>query len=546
MPFPSNLRRTVAAKHPSARYRFSSFELQLDERRLLASGAPVAIGPRAFDLLTVLVERAGHLVTKDELLERAWPKVIVEEAALQMQISSLRKILGRDAIVTVTGRGYRWTPETSCVLADDVPSDARPAHNLPQPLSSFVGREAQVSELKGLLNSSRLLTLVGSGGCGKTRLALRVAAEVVDRYPDGIWLVELAALSKPPLVSMALGHVLGLQEESGRTWIQTISAQLVSRNLLIILDNAEHLLPACADVAYALLSACPGISMLVTSRERLGIIGETAYRVPPLSVPRHPRATPEQVAESEAGRLFIDRARLQHPRFAITADDSPALASICRRLGGIPLAIELAAARTRQMPVQEVCRRLDQRFELLTGGSRVALPRQRTLRSLIDWSYDLLNSAEQELFRRVSVFSGGCTLEAVVSVCAGDGIEEQQVLELLTSLTDKSLLLARECVGETRYEAPETVRHYARERLCKDGGAPAWLLQRHFDYMHDLAQRAESRLASDDRHLWLARLEVEQDNLRAALAWSRVNDGSLRDGLHLASCLVLACTWANP
>jgi non-specific serine/threonine protein kinase len=525
-----------AVKLP-VRYQFSRFELQPNERRLLDAGVPVVIGPRAFDLLVALVERAGHLVTKGELLERVWPKVIVEEAALHMQISSLRKALGRDAIVTVTARGYRFALEAARVDVEKVSGKTSPTHNLPQPLSTFVGREKQVLELKTLLRRTRLLTLMGSGGCGKTRLAMHTAAELMGEYPDGIWLVEFAALADPQLVPDAVARVFGLKEQSGKALVQTIADHLASKNLLMVLDNTEHVLEACAQVSHAVLSACPELRILVTSRERLGIVGELTYRVPSLSVPESGQgATPEKVAQYESARLFIERAQFQQPRFIVTPENAPALASICRRLDGIPLAIELAAARVRLMPVEEVSRRLDQRFDLLTGGSRTALPRHRTLRSLIDWSYDLLNGSEQALLCRVSIFSGGWTLAAAESVCIGDGIDEKDVLDLITSLADKSLVYSSQVRGETRYEPLETVRHYARDRLW-DRGEESRLSRRHFDCMLALAEHAESRLKSGDQQVWLEHLETEHENLRAALLWSCANDGSTTDGLRLASSL---------
>ena len=527
----------MSAATPPVRFLFASFELQPDERRLLDAGVPVAVGPRAFDLLVALVERAGHLLTKDELLERVWPKVIVEEAALQMQISALRKILGRDAIVTVTARGYRFALEATCVGVEDVSGKAALTHNLPQPLSSFVGREKQILELQGLLRGTRLLTLMGSGGCGKTRLAMHIAAELRGEYPDGVRLVEFAALADPQLVPDAVARVFGLKEQSGKALVQTITDHLVSRNLLMVLDNAEHVLEACAQLSHALLSGCRDLRILVTSRERLGIVGELTYRVPSLSMPDPEQPnTPEQVAQYEAARLFIERAQLQQPRFIVTPENALALASICCRLDGIPLAIELAAARVRLMPVEEVSRRLDQRFDLLTGGSRTALPRHRTLRSLIDWSYDLLSGPEQELLCRVSVFSGGWTLDAAEGVCAGHGIDEREVLDLLTSLADKSLVHARDARGETRYELLETVRHYARDRLW-ERGEEARLSRRHVDCMLALAEQAESRLTSGDQQVWLERLETEHENLRTALSWSCANDGNTTDGLRLASSL---------
>src|SRR6266478_8426081 len=426
---------SVTAASSPISYRFGRFELQPDKRRLLTSGAPVDVGSRAFDLLVVLVERDGHLVTKDELLERVWPKVVVEDNTLQAQVSALRKILGPEAIATISGRGYRFALELTFAGAESV----LPKHNLPQHLTSFIGREKEIAELKDLLGTARLLTLTGAGGCGKTRLALQVAGDLLQFYPDGIWLVELAALAEPGLVPQTVASVLGLKEQSGESLTQTLAKHLASRHLLLMLDNAEHLLAACAQVADAALRQCAKVVILVTSRERLGVAGELTYRVPSLSVPDPKQdATPEELSKYESARLFVERARLQRPHFAVTTQNAPALASVCHRLDGIPLAIELAAPRVRSMSVEEVNRRLDQRFSLLTGGSRTVLPRQRTLRSAIDWSYDLLNEAEQALLCRVSVFSGGWTQEAAEQVCSGECVDDVETLDLLTSLADKN------------------------------------------------------------------------------------------------------------
>jgi non-specific serine/threonine protein kinase len=527
----------MAAAALPIRYRFARFELQPNERRLLEAGEPIAVAPRAFDLLLALVEHAGHLVTKDELLERAWPKVIVEEAALQMQVSALRKILGRDAIATITGRGYRFALVVARVGAEPTVSATGLKHNLPQQLTSFIGREKQLSELEGLLGRTRLLTLTGSGGCGKTRLAMQMAANLTGAYPDGIWLVEFAALADPALVPHAVAQVLGLREQAGKHLTQTIAEYLASRHLLMVLDNAEHVLEAGAQLADAVLRASAKLNILVTSRERLGIVGELTYRVPSLSAPGpEQKAAPEQISAYESARLFIERAQLQQPQFVVTAENATALASICHRLDGIPLAIELAAARARSMPVEEVSRRLDQRFDLLTGGSRTALPRHQTLRSLIDWSYDLLSGAEQALLCRVSIFSGGWTLEAAEQVCVGEMVEGKHLLDLLTSLVDKNLVWAKERRGATRYGLLETVRYYARDRLS-ERGEETKLTRRHFDYSLALAEAAEAKLLGEEQRVWLERLDSEHDNLRAALAWCCTADGSATDRLRLASAL---------
>ncbi len=302
------------------------------------------------------------------------------------------------------------------------------ANNLPVQLSSFIGREQELSELRGLLTSSsqpgsaRLITLTGAGGVGKSRLALQAAAEVLEEYPDGVWRVELAALSDPALLPQAVASALGLREEPGRALPQTLAEHLRARHLLLVLDNCEHLIAACADLAQWLLGDSPGIRLLATSREALRIEGETAYRVPSLSLPESGALPGEALRHSEAVRLFVARAGAAAPSFRLTVRTLPAVAQVCRRLDGIPMAIELAAARVRALPVERLAERLEDRFRLLTGGSRTALPRHQTLRALIDWSYDLLNDQEQALLARLSVFAGGWALEAAVAVGGGSGL----------------------------------------------------------------------------------------------------------------------------
>jgi non-specific serine/threonine protein kinase len=520
------------------RYGFGHFELQPGERRLLASGTAVAITPRAFDLLLVLLERNGHLVTKEDLLAQAWPGVIVEENALHAQISALRKLLGPDAITTVPGAGYRFelgvTP-----LSPPVESHAEvvPRHNLPKALTSFIGREQQIAELKGLLRQTRLLTLSGAGGCGKTRLALELAGQVAESYAHGVSLVELAALGNGELVPQTVADVLGLKESASEARTQTIASYLRSKHLLLMFDNAEHLLAACAELVQKLLARCPQLSILVTSRERLGILGELTYRVPSLSVPEpNQQHVAETLVACESARLFIERARLQEAHFGVTAQSAPAIASICSHLDGIPLAIELAAARVRAISVEELNQRLDQRFRLLTDTSRAALPRHRTLGAMIDWSYDLLNAAEKGLFSRASVFAGGFTLDAAEQVLSGGAVDEASVIDLLTSLVDKNLLQAEDHRGTTRYRQLETVRQYGRGRLRESAEERA-CKQRHLSYFVALAESGEDGLRGSEREGWAERLEAEHENLRAALASASEPDGDSTSGLRLASAL---------
>lgn len=412
-------------------------------------------------------------------------------------------------------------------------------NNLPLQLTSFIGREKQISEVKSLLKNSRLLTLTGGGGCGKTRLSLQVAADVLEQYPDGVWLIELAPLSDPALVLQAVASTLNLKEQVGKTLLQTLTETLKPKNLLLVLDNCEHLLGACALLADALLRSCGDVRLLASSREALGISGEQTYRVPSLSLPdlRQP-ATIETVGRYEAVQLCIERARLVKPDFEVTDRNASALVAVCRQLDGIPLAIELAAARVRSLSIEDISSKLDSRFRLLTGGSRTALPRQQTLRALIDWSYDLLNLQERALLNRLSVFAGGWTLPAAEAVCAGDGVEEWEVLDLLTSLVDKSLAIAepQESDEQTRYRLLETVRQYARGRLEESGETRA-ARERHQTFFLAFAREAAKHLNGPEQGVWLERLETEHDNLRSALGFCLGEPEKADAGLQLGAAL---------
>lgn len=422
------------------------------------------------------------------------------------------------------------------ILHSELPADFPPLrslgsaalpNNLPQQVTSFVGREKEIGEVRALLSKARLLTLTGSGGGGKTRLALQAAAEMLEGFRDGVWLVELAPLNDRELVLQAVANALGVREERARPLLQTLSDHLKARKLLLLLDNCEHLLDICTQLADTLLRNCPQLQILATSREALGIMGEQTYRVPSLSLPADPeRVTPADLEQYEAPRLFIERARSVQPAFAVA--NAPMLAQLCVRLDGIPLAIELAGARVRSLSVEEIYLRLDNRFRLLTGGSRTALPRQQTLRALIDWSYDLLQEPEKMLLRRLSVFVGGWGLEAAEAICAGEavegseesgpGIEEWETLDLLTSLIDKSLVVADPQEGRTRYRLLESVRQYASDLLAETRAAST-LRSRHQTFFRDLANEAEPKLLGPEQAEWLKVLEHEHGNLRAAMEW---------------------------
>jgi predicted ATPase len=437
--------------------------------------------------------------------------------------------------------GVATHPHASGADALQPIAEAKPTpHNLPIQLTSFIGREKEIIEIKNLLAKSeggvRLLTLTGHGGCGKTRLALQSASSLLENFRDGVWLIELAPLADPALVPQTVANILGLKEEPGRSLLSTLTDHLRGKRILLIPDNCEHLVQASAQFADALLHACPDVHILVTSREMLGVSGERALVVPSLSMPDpHESPSVELLNQYEAVKLFAERARTVMPGFALTDENSIAITQICRRLDGIPLALELAAARLRMLPVEQIAARLDDSFRLLTGGSRTVLPRHQTLQALIDWSYELLTHAEQVVFRRLAVFAGGWTLEAAEAVCIGEGIKIDEVFDLLAHLLDKSLVLAEEHGKTARYHLLETIRQYALAKLAASGEADA-VRRRHATYYLALAE-VDVLLSAPLRSAWRDLMETEHDNLRAALAWSQSAINGAELGLRLAGAV---------
>ncbi len=451
----------------------------------------------------------------------------------------IRKCLQKEA-----GRRYQTAGELLVDLRNlERDSDARPAgelprrHNLPEQLTSFVGRGQELDQLGQLLASARLLTLTGAGGCGKTRLALQLADRHKTDFEGGAWLVDLAPLADPALLPQAIAGVLGVSEGPNRSLVEALVDYLRTRQVLLVLDNCEHLIAACAELSETLLRAAPQLRIVATSREGLGIQGETVWRVPSLTLPSPGQAlTPEGLLEFEGLRLFAERAAAITP-FVLTGANAVAVAEICRRLDGIPLAIELAAARVSVLSVDQINARLKDRFRLLTGGGRTAVARQRTLEATVDWSYDLLREPERLLLGRLSVFAGGWTLEAAEEVCAGEGIERDDIVDLLSGLVDKSLVIVEEDpAGDRRYRFLETIRQYGRDRLFRSGETSS-VCARHFAVVLALAQRAEPELTRSDQVAWLSRLQVEHDNIRSALDWAAGAPECTDRGLELATSL---------
>ena len=390
-------------------------------------------------------------------------------------------------------------------------------NNLPIQLTSFIGREHELGEAKQKLEGARLLTLIGPGGTGKTRLSLQLANDLLVSFKDGVWFIELAPLAEPSLVLQTIASVFGVREQPGMPMQELILNYLRNKHLLLLLDNCEHLIETCAQLADQFLHNSPNLKIIASSREALGINGETIYRVPSLTLPNQSKVSREALVEYESIQLFVDRASAANPNFSLTDQNASSVAQICHRLDGIPLAIELAAARARVFSAEQIASRLDDRFKLLTGGSRTALPRQQTLRALIDWSYDMLSADEQVLLRRLSVFAGGWSFETAEAIC-----NDLDVLDLLTQLVNKSLVVVEEG-KETRYRLLETIRQYTRDKLLESGEGEK-VRDKHLAYFLELVETAEPNLESFGFLLWAAKLNTDYDNIRTALEWGLTNN----------------------
>jgi predicted ATPase/DNA-binding SARP family transcriptional activator len=448
-------------------------------------------------------------------------------------------------------------------LASFPPGEATPSpkeaagHNLPPARTSFIGREREMLEVKRHLAMTRLLTLTGTGGCGKTRLALEVARDLVGAYPDGVWFVELAPHSDPTLEAQAVAHALIVREQSGRPLLETLKDTLRPKKTLLVVDNCEHLMEGVVNVVDVLLDSCPSVRILATSRKTLNAADEVNWVVPSLTVPsltvidtRQQAHSPRELETCESVRLFVDRARQRDPSFVLTLRNAQAVSEVCRRLDGIPLAIELAAGRMGVLSAEQLSVRLDDYLRLLSRGSRTAEPRHRSMRATLEWSHELLSAPERMLFRRLSVFAGGWTLEAAEEVCAGEGIEEGKVLDLLSELVERSLVLAGTGQEElVRYRMLEPIRQYGRERLQESGESEA-VRSRHAGYYLVLAEgedaaEADPRMKGSPPASWFRLMEAEHANLRAALNWSLDEGAAEADGgrVELGLRLAVALFW---
>jgi non-specific serine/threonine protein kinase len=489
----------------------------------MATGQRPFAGPTTFETLEQIVRENPRPVTSLN------PRI---RAALQDLILGCLEKRPEDRIQTAAQLADRLD---RCAGQGAGVGGARLKHNLPQQLTSFIGRQREIAEIRALWTQTRLVSLSGPGGIGKTRLALQIASEVLREYEDGVWLIELAPLSDPALVPQTVGATLGIRDHGHGAIEDALAEYLRHRRCLLVLDNCEHLIAAAAQLADTLLRRTSDLRILSTSREALAIAGETVVRLSSLGLPDLDQVLDsEQMRRYEAVELFIDRARAAKSTFVLDDNTARSLATLCVQLEGLPLAIELAASRVTVLSVPQIAGRLHDRLGLLTSGSRVAAPRHQTLLAAIDWSYALLSEPEKALFRRLSVFAGGCTLEAAEIVCTGGAIDKADVLGLMSALVNKSLVLADERDGRTRYQFMVTLLEYARKQLAGTIEQET-VCRAHAEFVLTLAVEAESRLAGTQEKLWIHRLEAEYDNIRAALAWTSRND--LTTGLQLAGAM---------
>jgi len=509
-------------------------------RELRVDGESVELGARAFDVLMALVEAGGRVLAKDELMARVWPDRVVEENNLQVQIAALRKALAdeRELVRTVAGRGYQFTGTvrtgTPASGYNTVPTAA--LTNLPEAVSELIGRDAELREILGLAAERRLVTLTGAGVVGKTRLGVEAARRMQPKFPDGVWIAELGALTDPKLVPITVAAGLGLTFATGILSPERVATALDSKRFLLVLDNCEHVIDAAASMAEAFLRASQVACVLATSREPLRAEGESLYRVPSLDVPAEEIVDREQLLKSSAVKLFLARTRAAEAQLS-TDTRIAAMAAICRRLDGIPLAIELAAARAAALGIEGLAARLDDRFRLLTGGHRTAMPRHQTLRATLDWSYELLPATERVILHRLSVFAGSFTLESAGAVLSGGEIAESGVIDYVANLVAKSLVTADVSSATALYRLLDTTRAYALEKLRESGEFDA-LARRHAEHHRDFFAKAAAEWDERSTAEWLTTYGRQIDNLRTALDWAFSPCGDAEIGAALSASAV--------
>ena len=528
---------------------FGRFQVLPDRRDVLADGRPIKLGGRAFDVLMALIEARGAVVSKHALMARVWPDRIIEENSLAAQIAALRAAFGteRELIRTVTGRGYQFTAEIGILSASPTkagagvataqPGSVLPPTNVSERVSELIGREAEVAEALRLVGTHRLVTLTGAGGIGKTTLALALARELRPHFADGVWLTEFSGLADPGLVTATVAAAVGLELEGGGVSAQRVAQALANRRLLLVLDTCEHVIDAAATLAEAVLRAGSAPHIIATSREPLRVGGEWLYSVPPLAVPAVDIASDDDPLRYGAVHLFLERAQAAATRFTPDRRSDTLITAICRRLDGIPLAIELAAARASTLGIDQVAARLDDRFRLLTGGRRTALPRHQALRATLDWSYELSAEPERAILRRLAVFAGSFSLEAAAAVTASPELLAREVIEGLLGLIAKSLVVAEGEGAVARYRLLDTTRAYALEKLAQSGEHER-LSHHHAHYYWQLFERAEVEWERQPTAQWLADYGRHIDNLRAALDWAFSPGGDAALGVALTAAAV--------
>jgi predicted ATPase/DNA-binding winged helix-turn-helix (wHTH) protein len=525
---------------------FGPFRLVSAERLLLDGDKPVRLGSRAFDILTALVERAGEVVAKDELIARAWPTTFVDEANLKIQVSALRRALGDGQgdnryVVNVVGRGYNFVAP----IRKEEPSRASPSptippaapHNLPFATTRMIGRAEIATTLVTQLSHHRLMTVVGPGGIGKTTVGLAVAERMIGAYENGVWLVDLAPLRDPGLVPSAVATVLGLEIRTEDPLPRLIAALRDSR-VLLLLDNCEHVIDAAAGLAAAVLSRTSGVNILATSREPLGVQGERVHRLGPLDSPEpSPGLTAAEAATFPAVQLFVERVSAIVEDFALTDANASQVVAICRRLDGLPLAIEFAASRVEVLGIEDLAVRLHDSLRLLGTQRRASVPRHRTMQAVADWNYGLLSKDEQRFFRALGIFAGGFTGEAAAAVDMDAATTGADAIDRMADLVAKSLVVADVSGAKPRFRLLDTTRAFAIKKLDASGER-AWIARRHAEYFRDLFARAETELKTRPATDWRADYLRQIDDLRAALDWAFFTNGDASTGVALTAAAV--------